>query len=97
MQVGVEGLQILKPQAQKHILQDGLPLEGRKEAVHSPGGINLESSIVLSHDDVNLEMVKWTVENFKFSVNQLVKKIKVATFLLLSFVITRGDKSFSVD
>ncbi|KAF7143605.1 hypothetical protein RHSIM_Rhsim05G0077000 [Rhododendron simsii] len=70
--VGVEGLQILKPQAQKRILQDGLPLEGPKEAVDSSGGINLESSIVISQDDVNLEMVKWMVENFKVSVNQQV-------------------------
>lgn len=86
MQVGVEGLQILKPQAQKHILQDGLPLEGRKEAVHSPGGINLESSIVLSHDNVNLEMVKWMVENFKFSVNQPVKKKNSCNFFTVVFL-----------
>ncbi|XP_058214095.1 uncharacterized protein LOC131325708 [Rhododendron vialii] len=70
VQVGVEGLQILKTQAQKRILQDGLPLEGPKEAVDSSGGINLEYSIVISQDDVNLEMVKWMVENFKVSVNQ---------------------------
>ncbi|KAG5546383.1 hypothetical protein RHGRI_018535 [Rhododendron griersonianum] len=75
--VGVEGLQILKPQAQKLILRDGLPLERPKEAVDSSGGINLESSIVISQDNVNLEMVKWMVENFKFSVNQPVNKIKV--------------------
>ncbi|XP_058219969.1 uncharacterized protein LOC131330417 isoform X2 [Rhododendron vialii] len=73
--VGVEGLQILKPQAQKRILQDGLPLEGPKEAVDSSGGINLESSIVISQDDVNLEMVKWIVENFKFSVNQPIEAV----------------------
>lgn len=97
MQVGVEGLQILKPQAQKRILQDGLHLQGPKEAVDSSGGINLESSIVISQDDVNLEMVKWMVENFKFSVNQPVNKIKVVTILLLSLMITRGDKSYSVD
>ncbi|KAI8554342.1 hypothetical protein RHMOL_Rhmol05G0091300 [Rhododendron molle] len=72
LMVGVEGLQILKPLAQKRILQDGLPLEGPKEAVDSSGGINLESSMVISQDDVNLEMVKWMVENFKVSVNQPV-------------------------
>ncbi|KAI8552742.1 hypothetical protein RHMOL_Rhmol06G0290500 [Rhododendron molle] len=73
--VGVEGLQILKPQAQKCILWDGLPLEGPKEAVHSSGGINLESSMVISQDDVNLEMVKWMVENFKFSVSQPIEAV----------------------
>ncbi|KAI8554348.1 hypothetical protein RHMOL_Rhmol05G0091800 [Rhododendron molle] len=67
--VGVEGLQILKPLAQKRILQAGLPLEGPKEAVDSSGGINLESSIVISQDDVNLRMVKWMVENLKVFVN----------------------------
>ncbi|KAI8554347.1 hypothetical protein RHMOL_Rhmol05G0091800 [Rhododendron molle] len=69
MKVGVEGLQILKPLAQKRILQAGLPLEGPKEAVDSSGGINLESSIVISQDDVNLRMVKWMVENLKVFVN----------------------------
>ncbi|KAG5546384.1 hypothetical protein RHGRI_018535 [Rhododendron griersonianum] len=73
--VGVEGLQILKPQAQKLILRDGLPLERPKEAVDSSGGINLESSIVISQDNVNLEMVKWMVENFKFSVNQPIEAV----------------------
>lgn len=73
--VGVEGLQILKPHAQTRVLQDGLPLEGPKEAVDLSGGINLESSIVISEDDVDIEMVKWMVENFKFSVKQPIEAV----------------------
>lgn len=92
----MEGLQILKPHAQTRVLQDGLPLEGPKEAVDLSGGINLESSIVISEDDVDIEMVKWMVENFKFSVKQPVKK-NFVTILLLFLMITCSDESYSVD
>lgn len=69
LQVGVEGLQI-KPQAE--ILQDGL-LPGRPtEAIGLYGGINLETSIVISKDDDDIETVKWVVENLKFSVKKPV-------------------------
>lgn len=73
--VGVEGLQTLKPQAQKHIFQNGLHLAGPKEAVEVYGGINLEFGIVISEDDVDGDMVKWVVENFKFSVKQPIEAI----------------------
>ncbi|KAF5948784.1 hypothetical protein HYC85_014741 [Camellia sinensis] len=73
--VGVEGLQTLKPQSQKHILQNGLHLEGPKEAVEVYGGINLEFGIVISEDNVDGDMVKWVVENFKFSVKQPIEAI----------------------
>ncbi|XP_057506904.1 uncharacterized protein LOC130790055 isoform X1 [Actinidia eriantha] len=73
--VGVEGLQILKPQAEKCILQDGLLLELPKEATELYGGINLETCIVISEDDVDIETVKWGVENLKFSVIQPIEAV----------------------
>ncbi|KAL6999390.1 hypothetical protein U1Q18_000551 [Sarracenia purpurea var. burkii] len=73
--VGVEGMQILKPQTQKHILRGGLPLEVSKEAVELYGGINLEVCIVISEDDADVEMVKWVVDHMKFSVKHPIEAV----------------------
>lgn len=72
IQVGVDGLQTLKPHAQKSIHSAVLPVNGFKETVETSGGINLEARIVASEDTVDDETVKWIVENVKFSVKEPV-------------------------
>lgn len=73
--VGIEGLQILKPNAAKGILQAGFPVEGIKETVETSGGINCEVSILVSEDNAHDEIGKWMVENLKFSVKQPIEAI----------------------
>lgn len=86
MQVGVEGLQTLKPHAQKGIHSAVLPANGIKGTTETFGGINLEVQIVTSEDNVDEEMAKWIVENVKFSVKQPVmrfptsKDVEIASF-----------------
>lgn len=70
----MEGLQTLKPQAQRGILQDVSPTNGFKESFEAMGGINLEVRMVMSEDNVENEMVNWVVENLKFSVKQPVMR-----------------------
>ncbi|XP_052178315.1 uncharacterized protein LOC127792050 isoform X2 [Diospyros lotus] len=72
--VGVEGLQILKPKAQKHTVQDGLTLEGFKD-IEVCGGVNLEARVVISEDDAHDEMIRWMVENLKFSVKDPIEAV----------------------
>ncbi|XP_024027440.1 uncharacterized protein LOC21395142 [Morus notabilis] len=71
--VGVDGLQTLKPHAQKSIHSAVLPVNGFKETVETSGGINLEARIVASEDTVDDETVKWIVENVKFSVKEPIE------------------------
>ncbi|XWS27897.1 hypothetical protein CRYUN_Cryun25bG0019500 [Craigia yunnanensis] len=73
--VSVEGLQTLKPQAQRGILQDVSPANGFKESFETLGGINLEVRMVISEDNFDNEMVNWVVENLKFSVKQPIEAI----------------------
>lgn len=35
-------------------------------------GVNAEIDIVISHDDVDIAMAKWVIDNVKFSVKQPV-------------------------
>lgn len=79
LQVGVEGLQILKPNAAKGILQPGFPVEGIKETFAASGGINCEVCILLSEDNAPNDIGKWMVESFKFSVKQPVKDLTFLT------------------
>ncbi|KAL3850820.1 hypothetical protein ACJIZ3_012702 [Penstemon smallii] len=82
--VAMEGLQILKPMTQQGIiangiaengiLQNGLP-ERRKQIVDKHGGVGLEVDIVASEDDDDDAMVKWMVENFKFSVKEPIEAV----------------------
>ncbi|XVE80292.1 hypothetical protein DITRI_Ditri14bG0128300 [Diplodiscus trichospermus] len=73
--VSVEGLQTLKPQAQRGILQDVSPTNGFKDSFETVGGINLEVRMVISEDNCDNEMVNWVVENLKFSVKQPIEAI----------------------
>ncbi|XP_062077816.1 uncharacterized protein LOC133782510 [Humulus lupulus] len=73
--VGIEGLQTLKPHAQKGNRSTVAPLNGIKETVETVGGINVETRIVISENNVDNEMVKWIVENVKFSVKEPIEAI----------------------
>ncbi|KAJ8747523.1 hypothetical protein K2173_009260 [Erythroxylum novogranatense] len=70
--VGVEGLQILKPQGQKGI---SVSSNGIKEVVEAPGGINVEIHVVTSEQSADDEMANWMVENLKFSVKQPMEAV----------------------
>lgn len=72
MQVGVEGLQILKPLARKGILENGIAEKGDEQIVETCG-VNAEADIVISQDDVDDGGAQWVVNNLKFSVKQPVK------------------------
>ncbi|KAJ7981617.1 UHRF1-binding protein 1-like [Quillaja saponaria] len=73
--VCVEGLRTLKPQIQKQMPSAMVLENGKKENVETVGGIDLESCLVLSEDNVVDEMVKWEVESLKFSVNQPIEAV----------------------
>ncbi|XP_022753173.1 uncharacterized protein LOC111301632 isoform X2 [Durio zibethinus] len=73
--VSVEGLQTLKPQAHRCILQDVSPANGFKESFETLGGVNLEVRMVISEDNFDNEMVNWVVENLKFSVKQPIEAV----------------------
>ncbi|CAN1224189.1 UHRF1-binding protein 1-like [Linum grandiflorum] len=70
--VGVEGLQILKPNYETQIT---VAENGIGEVVQSPEGLDVEVHLVLPVVDVDdeYEMDKWEVENFKFSVKRPCK------------------------
>ena len=65
-------MQTLKPHAQKNIHSGIVPANGIKETVETCGGINLEARIVVPENSADDEMVKWIVENVKFSVKEPV-------------------------
>ncbi|XP_015898172.2 uncharacterized protein LOC107431706 [Ziziphus jujuba] len=73
--LGVEGLQTMKPHAQKGINSAISPANGIRETSETFGGINLEVQVVISEDNVDEEMVKWIVENVKLSVKQPIEAI----------------------
>ncbi|XP_058072714.1 uncharacterized protein LOC131221470 [Magnolia sinica] len=82
--VSVEGLQAMKPQSRNDILQAGVSLmevdhtkkdtEWTKSAPGNCGGVNLEARMVISEDE-DIEIVKWVVENVKFSVTQPIEAV----------------------
>lgn len=78
----MEGLQILKPNAQLHNSQVISPLEGNNKSSENTGGVNVELQLVISEDMDNL---KWVAEHLKFSVRQPVRIIllRVITFPIL--------------
>ncbi|XP_022154942.1 uncharacterized protein LOC111022086 [Momordica charantia] len=73
--VSVEGLQTLKPQVQKNTQHTVSLLNGVNEAVETFGGINLEARMVVSEDNVDVEMANWILENLKFSVKHPIEAV----------------------
>jgi len=85
LQVGVQGLQILKPHLQKDFPSSVLIANGGKEFTNGVGGIGVEVRLILGGENVEDEMANWEVENLKFSVKQPVMRIsylwRVVSFL----------------
>ncbi|XP_038904052.1 uncharacterized protein LOC120090451 isoform X2 [Benincasa hispida] len=73
--VSVEGLQTLKPQVQKNTHHNVPLLNGVNETVEPLGGINLEARMVVSEDDIDVEMANWIMENLKFSVKHPIEAV----------------------
>lgn len=75
VQIGVQGLRILKPHTQKDIPSSMVIANGVKEFTDTVGGIGLEVGLILCEENVDDEMTNWEVENLKFSVKQPVMRI----------------------
>ncbi|CAH9107924.1 unnamed protein product [Cuscuta europaea] len=94
--VGVEDLQISKPQTQKVTKQSGLLDRVPKETSETYAGINLEVDLVSSEEKIDDGMAKWVVENVKFSVKQPIEAIvrkdelQYLTFLCQSEIDSMG-------
>lgn len=72
-QIGVEGLQTLKPQVQTSIDAVEFPASATREAdMKKAGGVNVEARVVVSEDNIEDGLGNWMVENLKFSVEQPV-------------------------
>lgn len=73
MQVGVEGLQTLKPQVETNIHTVDSPESANGESdMKKAEGVNVEARMVVSEDGLIDATGNWTVENLKFSVEQPV-------------------------
>lgn len=77
MQVGIEGLQALKPHP-KDVNQVERDLTFGNI---NNNGVDIEVCLIVPEDDSDLE-AKWSVENVKFSVKQPVKEIALLFFFL---------------
>ncbi|KAF9588778.1 hypothetical protein IFM89_015505 [Coptis chinensis] len=73
--VGIEGLQVLKPQSKKDIHQTGTHLTGIKSNTMNSGGVDLEVRMVVSDGSDSVVMPDWVVENLKFSVKQPIEAV----------------------
>lgn len=82
LQVGVQGLQILKPISQKDVPSSMLTANGVKEFTDAVGGISLEVDLILCEDNVDDEMANWEVQNLKFSIKQPVMGITCLKYVI---------------
>ncbi|KAG2397004.1 uncharacterized protein HKW66_Vig0246300 [Vigna angularis] len=70
LRVGVQGLKIIKPQAQKDIPSSVRTENGVEQFSEEVEGIDLEVGMILHEDNEDNEMVNWAVENLKFYIRQ---------------------------
>ncbi|XP_031379803.1 uncharacterized protein LOC116194995 isoform X1 [Punica granatum] len=73
--VSIEGLQAVKPHAQKEILLRASQTNGIKETVQTSGGVDVEARMVISDENGQGEMGEWMVENLKFSVKKPIEAV----------------------
>lgn len=83
-QVGMEGLEILKPMAGQRMLTNGISENiqngfpgSEKQPIHRHGGVNMAVDIVASEGDNDDLTAEWMVENLKFSVTEPVRKFQL--------------------
>nr|KYP53472.1 hypothetical protein KK1_024610 [Cajanus cajan] len=94
--VGVQGLQIMKPQTQNNIPSSMIAANGVKEFNDEVGGIDLEIGFILCEDNEGDETVNWKVENLKFSTRQPIElvvtkdEVQHLTFLCKSEIDSMG-------
>lgn len=87
MQVGVQGLQILKPNNEKDTPSSIVIANGVKEFTDTIEGMGLEVRLILCEENVDDELTNWEVENLKFSVRQPVMKNSDLVWVIrLSFI-----------
>ncbi|MED6196273.1 hypothetical protein PIB30_045921 [Stylosanthes scabra] len=73
--VGIQGLQIMKPQRPSDIPSSKSIANGVKEVNGTSGGVSLQLDLVSSEDNVEVEMANWEVENLKFTVKQPIEVV----------------------
>ncbi|XP_031738234.1 uncharacterized protein LOC101210396 isoform X2 [Cucumis sativus] len=73
--LSVEGLQTLKPHVQKNSHHNVSLINGVNETIEPLGGISLEARMVVSEDNVDVEMANWIMENLKFSVKHPIEAV----------------------
>lgn len=89
LQIGIEGLQAVKPRAQKEILLPTSYTNGIKETAQTSGGVDVEARMVISEENGRGEMAEWMVENLKFSVKKPVNIYISSDILFLFFNCSR--------
>ncbi|KAK4795015.1 hypothetical protein SAY86_013009 [Trapa natans] len=72
--IGIEGLQAVKPRAQKDLLTKSYT-NGMKETVQPSGGVNVEARMVIREENGKDEMAEWMVDNLKFSTKKPIEAI----------------------
>ncbi|KAI5445121.1 hypothetical protein KIW84_013393 [Lathyrus oleraceus] len=94
IEVGIQGVQFLKPNAQNDVPSSMLTANGVKKLTDADGGIGLEVGLILQEDNIDDEMVNWEVENLKFSIKQPVvvtkDEFQSLTFLCKSEIESMG-------
>jgi len=72
LQVGVQGLKIMKPQTENDNSSSIKTVNGVKELSDEVEGVDVEVGMILCEDNEDDEMVNWEVENLKFYIRQAV-------------------------
>lgn len=85
LQVGVQGLKIIKPQAQKDIPSSVRTENGVEQFTEEVEGIDLEVGMILHEDNEDNEMVNWAVENLKFYIRQTVMGPWYLKYVVIDF------------
>ncbi|KAK4752866.1 hypothetical protein SAY87_021664 [Trapa incisa] len=73
--IGIEGLQALKPHAQKEILLPNAFTNGMKETVQTSGGVDVKARMVICEENYKGEMAEWMVESLKFSIKKPIEAV----------------------
>ncbi|XLR14556.1 hypothetical protein S83_042494 [Arachis hypogaea] len=73
LQVGIQGMQIMKPQRPKEIHLS--KSNGAKKVISTATGICLQLGLVSREDNVEVEMANWEVENLTFTVKQPIEVV----------------------
>ncbi|RYR03934.1 hypothetical protein Ahy_B06g083367 [Arachis hypogaea] len=75
LQVGIQGMQIMKPQRPKEIHLSKSITNGAKKVNGTATGICLQLGLVSREDNVEVEMANREVENLTFTVKQPIEVV----------------------